>query len=381
MRLKTLHIENFRALETIDISFHPMTVIIGENDVGKTSCMLAIKALFESKKLENDADFFMRDRERIVLLEALFDRASATEEERSSVGPGGTLRIRCRYSFGESRTIEVRRAVPKDSRLREIDTKSVTELRTTLIELGEIDANAKPGKPEAQKRLHACVTEKLSLNDFEESWETLKEADLAKLLPDFVLVPVARDLETNLKLTETSLLGKLFRPLLKTALEGAEADASLRDLRLRLKDGVRGRVDDLQLLMREQLNNESVALTHEVDLDPIKGITFDFGMDDERAKNIPLANRGAGIHNNLILGMFRLLARYGTKNFVLAIEEPENSLHPRGQREMLWALQSVAKTAQVICTTHSSAFLDLGRLEDNIVLKNCPTLATAVKSC
>ena len=64
MRLKTLHVNNFRALETMDIAFHPMTVIIGENDVGKTSCMLAIKTLFESKKLETDADLFMRERSR-----------------------------------------------------------------------------------------------------------------------------------------------------------------------------------------------------------------------------------------------------------------------------------------------------------------------------
>jgi len=35
---------------------------------------------------------------------------------------------------------------------------------------------------------------------------------------------------------------------------------------------------------------------------------------------------------------------------------------------MLWALQDIAKSAQVICTTHSSVFLDLGRLENNIVL-------------
>lgn len=124
----------------------------------------------------------------------------------------------------------------------------------------------------------------------------------------------------------------------------------------------------MQDLLREQLNNESVSLTHAVDLDPLKGVMFEFGMDDERARDIPIENRGAGVHNNLIVAMFRLLAQYGTKNFILAIEEPENSLHPRGQREMLWALQNVTRTAQVICTTHSSVFLDLGRLEDNIVL-------------
>ncbi len=36
MRLGALHVENFRALEKMTIPFSPMTVIIGENDVGRT---------------------------------------------------------------------------------------------------------------------------------------------------------------------------------------------------------------------------------------------------------------------------------------------------------------------------------------------------------
>jgi len=64
MRLSKLKVRHFRALESIDISFRPMTVIIGENDVGKSSLMFALRALFESKKLDDPADFFMRDIER-----------------------------------------------------------------------------------------------------------------------------------------------------------------------------------------------------------------------------------------------------------------------------------------------------------------------------
>lgn len=368
MRLKTLHLENFRALEAMDIEFHPMTVIIGENDVGKTSCMLAIKTLFESKKLETEADLFMRDRSRSLVVAAQFDCPSPTPEQARFVTQRGHICARCTYAFGETRTIELRCGVPKDERFREIDRQKVDQVRNTLVKLGVGGADNKPTKADAQERLQVWIKENLKPNDFEEEWLDVKDTDFAKLLPDFVFIPVNRDLETNLKMTETSLFGKLFRPLLKSALQGDEVGASLHDVRERLKCGVRGRVDELQELLRAQLNNDSVALTHEVDLDPIKGVTFDFGMDDERAKNIPIANRGAGIHNNLILAMFRLLAQHGAKNFILGIEEPENSLHPRGQREMLWALQRVAKTAQVICTTHSSIFLDLGRLEDNIVL-------------
>jgi predicted ATP-dependent endonuclease of OLD family len=92
-------------------------------------------------------------------------------------------------------------------------------------------------------------------------------------------------------------------------------------------------------------------------------------MSDERVDQIPIENRGAGIQNSFILALFRTYAKYETPNFILAIEEPENSLHPRAQREMRWAMQDLSKKSQVICTTHSPVFLDLGRLEDNVVLR------------
>lgn len=368
MILKSLHIENFRALEAVDIKFQPMTVIIGENDVGKTSCMLALKTLFESKKLETDADLFRRDRALSVVLDAKFDCPSPTPEQKRFVSTAGGIHARCTYALREDREITLKCAVPKDERFREIGKQGVAQLRKTLKGLAVGGASDKVSKPDAIELLQGYINDTLTPQDYGEDWLTVKDNEFAKLLPEFVFIPVNRDLETNLKMTDTSLFGKLFRPLLKAALQGDDVGDSLRDVRERLKAGVAGRVEELQELLRAQLNNDSVALTHEVDLDPIKGVKFDFGMDDERAENIPIENRGAGIHNNLVLAMFRLLAKHGTRNFILAIEEPENSLHPRGQREMLWALQHVAETAQVICTTHSSIFLDLGRLEDNIVL-------------
>jgi hypothetical protein len=250
MRLKALHLKNFRALETMDIEFHPMTVIIGENDVGKTSCMLAIKTLFESKKLETDADLFMRDRSRSVVLEAQFVCPSPTPEQDRFVTPSGEIRARCTYPLGQTRTIELRCAVPKDERFRGIDKQKVDQVRNTLKELGVSGVSDTVAKPAAQTLLQDWIKDNVEPNDYQEEWLTVKDTDFAKLLPDFVFIPVNRDLETNLKMTETSLFGKLFRPLLKVALQGDEVGASLHDVRERLKEGVRERVDELQELLR-----------------------------------------------------------------------------------------------------------------------------------
>ena len=368
MRLVQMNVRNFRALEEMDMTFQPMTVIIGENDVGKTSCMLAIQTLFETTKLEDKSDFFKCDVSRRVAIEARFlDSSDHQSDVAGTPGQHGELRVRCGYKRGESRTAQVYRPVPKDSALRHIEKQRVDDIRGTLRHLGLIGAEDKPERSRARELLRAHVAG-LPPDEFQEAWSDIKESDLARLLPDFVFVPVNRDLQSSLRMTDTSLLGRLIRPLFKQALSAGDLDQNLDELRSRLQESATARVDDLQALLQEQLNNQTVALTHSIDLDPIKGLTFEFGMNDERVEGIPIEKRGAGVHNNLALAMFRLLAQYGTKDFILAIEEPENSLHPRGQREMLWALQSLSKTAQVICTTHSSVLVDLGRLEDNIVL-------------
>lgn len=58
MRIKSVSIKNFRALRSLSLNFSNMTVIIGENDCGKTSVMLALEVFFEGRKLNDPADYF-----------------------------------------------------------------------------------------------------------------------------------------------------------------------------------------------------------------------------------------------------------------------------------------------------------------------------------
>jgi predicted ATPase len=50
------------------------------------------------------------------------------------------------------------------------------------------------------------------------------------------------------------------------------------------------------------------------------------------------------------------------------MEEPENSLHPKAQRQLLAVLQDISQESQVIVTTHSPVFLERSKFENNIIL-------------
>ena len=50
MFISNVKIENYRALEKIDVPLSKLSVIIGENDVGKTSILHAINTFLKAKK-------------------------------------------------------------------------------------------------------------------------------------------------------------------------------------------------------------------------------------------------------------------------------------------------------------------------------------------
>ena len=309
MRIRNLRVKNFRALRELSIEFSNMTVIISENDCGKTSVMLAIEIFFSGKKLTERADYFKKDNKTPIVIEVAFREF------------GDKFDV---YGLTGCDTAVVRRTF-------EFDQKPVTEI--------QVGGN----------------------------WQRVK-SKFDDLLPDFVLVPAGRNLDTDGKMTTTSLFGQLFRPLIRHVVEGEGAQAA-SDLREKIRFGVAKRVTDLQDALREQLNNSELELQHDIEVDPLKGISIPIEMSDERVEGIPIENRGAGVQNSFILALFRVYAKYETPDFIFAIEEPENNLHPRAQREMRWAMQEFSRKSQVICTTHSPVFLDLGRLEDNIVLR------------
>jgi len=309
MKIKSVTIKNFRALRSLTLDFSNMTVIIGENDCGKTSVMLALEVFFEGKKLDDPADYFKKDTDTPVVIDMMFHELEGKFKE---------------FGFESADTFRVKRTF-------EFNEAPVTE----------IEVRGKWEKPP-------------------------KKFD--SLLPDFVLVPAGRTLESHGKMTEKSLFGKLFRPLVRQIVESEGAE-SAKELREKIRFGLVKRVVDVEEALREQLNNPELKLEHDIDVDPLSGISIPISMSDERVAGIPIKNRGAGVQNSFILALFRTYAKYETPDFVLAIEEPENSLHPRAQREMRWAMQDFSRKSQVICTTHSPVFLDLGRMEDNIVLR------------
>jgi predicted ATP-dependent endonuclease of OLD family len=80
MIITNAKIENFRALKKINVPIKSFSVIIGENDVGKTSFLYALEKFFENKKITEINDFFNKKPESHIKIILTFSNLPDDDE-------------------------------------------------------------------------------------------------------------------------------------------------------------------------------------------------------------------------------------------------------------------------------------------------------------
>lgn len=66
MYIKHAKILNYRALQNVSIPLMQFSVLLGENDVGKTSVLYALDTFFQNKKISDSDCFFKRNKAKIL---------------------------------------------------------------------------------------------------------------------------------------------------------------------------------------------------------------------------------------------------------------------------------------------------------------------------
>ena len=83
MRLKTLYIKGFRNFKEVTVNFNEHSLMIGDNDVGKTNLIYALRILLDRSLSDYDyelaeSDFFAYEDTHVIVIRAYFD--SITED-------------------------------------------------------------------------------------------------------------------------------------------------------------------------------------------------------------------------------------------------------------------------------------------------------------
>jgi len=327
MQISHVEIRNFRALQSVSIPLSGFSVLLGENDVGKTSFLHALDKYFLGKKLDDPIDWFKEDTTKDIRIVLTFRQC-----------PKDEMAGLCRAD--ESMVVSKVFPFEKPPQVKAVlDDGSAVEIPKPLL-----------AKWFSSERFH--------------------------------FIPVRRDLAVQFSMNKTALLGKTLRARMKDKLADGSAAESLAELSRILAESIEEPRATLETFMQQQMHNDAIRLGFdELEVDPVEGVRFLVRLSDDRVSNVNIENRGAGTQNNLIIALFRLIAELAAEGYlILAMEEPENSLHPKAQRQLLSVIQEISSKSQVIVTTHSPVFIDRSRFENNILMTRTASGNTVAKT-
>lgn len=343
--LEKIHIKNYRSLRNATLPFKPLTVLIGPNASGKSNTLNALhlfKGILSVEIPPTEADFF-RDR----LWAGGADYISCELHAKVKQKPaqyklefktkGENLSIHEELLVNSIKVISIQNG---EGQVRDENGNNATKYTSDKLALRSAgDYGYKP------------ITS--ALTEYIQGWEFYNfEPDHIRTNPN-KFSPITKDIRESLKLNPYGV--------------------NVPDI---LWDWYEDTPEDFRYV------SEALATATNINIDYRK---IDGGSQlcllEGYKKPIPLINASDG---TLRLLAYNTLLNQSELPPLIAIEEPERSLHPGALKEIAYILEKLAERTQVIITTHSSQLLDTfssKSLSDSLgvlLLRNRPRLGTEV---
>ncbi len=381
MQLKKIKIENFRSYESVEVDLTDLSVIVGKNDIGKSTILDALNIFFENEKpMDNDVNVYLTNKEisitcffRVETNMPIFLDSTESENTQTS--------LESEYLLDNNGFLQIKKVFEK-SRLKNvfIIANYPTNLDKPLITLKIADLKKEVEKFENQ---NVNKTTKKAMREFlfnqqespnlnmQEINVNSKESDIADIyeklklkLPQFMLFRADRtNTDKDAEVTDIT------KAIAKNAV--AEVEQQF----MNIKQEIKQKIQDFSNQTLEKLKNfnEDIANSLSVNMQDkaLESIfSYEFKSDDE----IPFNKRGSGVKRLFLLSFFIADSeRQNHSNMIYAIEEPETSQHPDFQRKIIETLKIISKNPnrQVLITTHTPEIVKLvGRDEVIFVTKD-----------
>jgi putative ATP-dependent endonuclease of the OLD family len=367
MKIAQVTIENFRAYrqKTI-IPFDDLTVLIGKNDIGKSSILEALDIFFGNRNLDfSDRNILSEDTAEVVIGIAFKDfpetiiideTISTSLENEYLLNEDGNFEIHKKYKFGSKITNQTYIIAhhPANEKLADLLTLKISDLKKRATEL-KIDKPLYDGRKSSEIREQIRLSFpnkvfevrqiKIDEDGLKNIWEKVN-----LMLPIFALFQSDRansdkdsEIQDLMKISIKEVMRKL-EPQLFEIKETVERHI--------------GAIAELTVEKLAEMNTEIAANIKPFFQKEIKWETlFNPTLYSD---GVPLSKRGSGVRRLILINFFRAEAERKRKeknanSVIYAIEEPETSQHPNWQKELIKALLSLSNTptTQVIMTTHS----------------------------
>ncbi len=397
MRIHSILAKNYRPFAILEeVRLGPLATIVGQNDAGKSNILRALQLFFAARpKIEGGDVHDGASPDDDVVVEVAFtslpekieleEGVETTLQDEMLVDADGHLRIRKTYPRSNLTKFNITLITHdfEDDRFAGLAALKEKELNKRCTSVGIDVTKSGRGITNKSKReaLRAKAREEgiqlgrreLSLTTKDDLWKRIEP-----LLPEFVLF----ETDTRLGIGETTFQSQ-FRPIVKTAAEQPDVVDAKDTFTGVIGKALQGEVD--KIFERLQRHTDAfVGLAARPEFSWDKAVTFQiFGKDQHSVEN-SLDRRGSGMRRLLMVAFFQYLAEKGRESggdFVFAIEEPENCLHPGLQRELIASFrQLVDEEYQVIVTSHSPVFAGASPIEDLALVVRTAGVARAIQT-
>jgi predicted ATP-dependent endonuclease of OLD family len=377
MKIVSLTIENFRSYRNpVTIPFNDLTVLIGKNDIGKSSILEALDIFFENRKIDSDdVNIGAKADGETVKLSVVFSNLPIEID----LDAGAKTNLKDEFLLNENSLLEIKKdfssltkpktficcSHPLTENANDLHSLKIKDLQKRVKDLnieGDFKASV---KNELRKAIWNHFGAELTFQntELEISQEGVKDV-WDKILP---LLPLFALFQSDRKNDEKD---KEVQDPLKVAAEQALKKhlVALNEI----KKQVEAEVAEIANLTIEKLKemNKEVAQQLKPNF-PAELKWSDLFKPTLTSDDIPMNKRGSGVRRLLLINFFRAEAERKRQeknipNVIYAIEEPETSQHPDWQKKLMDALKELSEngTAQIITTTHSPSLASLVDVED-----------------
>lgn len=409
MIITNVSITNYRGIKEDSFQPSPMTCIIGENNAGKSTVLIAISLFFSGSSLSR-ADFYDEENEINIELEFSHitdsDLLRLTEEHRERIKTviiDGKLRLVRLYDIDGKSNLFCKRTGPKDPRFSENVISDLLKGKKG----NQISESLKDLLPEYADRLDELKTQKAGKEKINKIIEELDESELEMkisnlptgidnsikyFLPEPIYIAAVKDLKDDVKTKESTTFGKLLGILLRFLestpefdeiansfdklhglLNRVENDEGLTDNRIKQIVSIESQIENY---LKE--NFPKVQIEINVPKPELKQVFSNSKIYINDGVKDTIETKGDGIKRALTFSLLRTYVdqlkeqkkrKLIEKNegeeiieikgqpYIFLFEEPELYLHPNAQKRLFDALESLSQeNDQVFTTTHSPLF-------------------------
>ncbi len=440
MKLINFFVKNYRSIvDSGDIRIEPFQAFVGENNSGKSNLLYSIK-IFLTPGLGGvqEADFF--DPNNPIILKATFGELTASERKKLRIYLLGDklilekhIRLEQDDKSGKIKPISEYHgyiAKPKDWWL---SVEGVIEHEGTtrpnweqiasehgIIDYVRIDSG-NVNKSSYKSGLDKILIEKEDI-EFEEPELGQTQAlglqpVLLNLLPNFHLLPAITDYSDEIDKRSSSstyrrLMGDLADRVLRFDPKYQQIESTLNILRKLLNPP---RVDE-----KREKGQERLEVLSDIEgklqnlisklMPSVCGVCVDVEIEETKdlfsrgvsikindGKLTEVLMKGHGLQRCVVFGLLQALilnqrgklvsvpedqSNEDEQSIILAIEEPELYIHPQMQRIIYGVMKDFASTDQVIFSSHSPMFVEVGKYECiGVVRKESIEAGTSVCQC